>query len=339
MKFSRSVVMLVLFSSILFLSNSGDKKALVVEAASDLNVPDAKTDVVPTEQEKTDVVPTEQEKTDVVPTEQEKTDVLPTEQEKTDVLPTEQEKTLFSTILKSFKNGHVDLTTLASALNDPNINRLAASLSKANLTKLAAVLEEPQVDLSKLVAALSDPDLNLDKLVATFGDPTVLPPPNLKHASSDDTGIMAMMKSWASQIGESLKGHMTTATSPTGVANKNKNNGVEKAPIEMSAQKPNGGVSSEIPTGFERSTPSPDANTYGKSLVTGVEVTTGTTGNSMQTEEEGESAQSTFNHRLIYYVVAGVLGLSMCIFLATRLSKSYRGEEVEETRSSIRMVA
>jgi len=42
---------------------------------------------------------------------------------------------------------------------------------------------------------------------------------------------------------------------------------------------------------------------------------------------------------VIYYAVAGLLGLSMCIFLATRLSKSYRGEEIEETRSSIRMVA
>lgn len=109
--------------------------------------------------------------------------------------PTQQEKTILSTILskalssdplpshialvcwalESFKNGHVDLATLATALNDPNISKLASTLSKAKLTKLAEVLEEPQVDLRKLVAALSDPDLNLDKLVATFGDSNVGP--------------------------------------------------------------------------------------------------------------------------------------------------------------------
>jgi hypothetical protein len=111
------------------------------------------------------------------------------------VQPTQQEKTILSTILskalssdplsshialvcwalESFKNGHVDLATLATALNDPNISKLASTLSKAKMTKLAEVLEEPQVDLRKLVAALSDPDLNLDKLVATFGDSNVGP--------------------------------------------------------------------------------------------------------------------------------------------------------------------
>jgi len=69
-----------------------------------------------------------------------------------------------------------------------------------------------------------------------------------------------------------------------------------------------------------------------------MEVTTGTTDGTTLKEVEGEQAQSTFNHKLIYYAVAGLLALSMCIYLATRLSKSYRGEEVEETRSSVRMV-
>lgn len=95
---------------------------------------------------------------------------------------------------------------------------------------------------------------------------------------------------------------------------------------------------SDIPAGFERSTPSPDANTYGKSLLTGMDVKTGTADNVALIEVEGEQAQTTFNHKLIYYAVAGLLAVSMLIFLATRLSKSSRGEEIEETRSSVRLV-
>jgi len=228
---------------------------------------------------------------------------------------------------------------LASALNDPNVSKLASSLSKANLTKLAEVLEEPQVDLNKLVSALSDPELNLDKLVATFGDSKVLPPTNLK-AVHGESGIMAMMKNWAGHIGDSLKGHMTL-TSSDGMSDKStgEKHGVDfdKIPVEATTHKQGVEGGNGIPTGFERSTPSPDANTYGKSLLTGMDVKTGTTDNTALVEVEGEQAQTTFNHRLIYYALAGLLGLSMCIFLATRLSKSYRGEEIEESRGSARI--
>jgi hypothetical protein len=96
---------------------------------------------------------------------------------------------------------------------------------------------------------------------------------------------------------------------------------------------------SGIPAGFERSTPSPDADTYGKSLMSGEEETVPAM-TTATTEEEGDvegSAQSSMplDHKVLYLLLAGVFGLSMVIFLATRFAKSYRGDgDGEETARS-----
>jgi hypothetical protein len=246
------------------------------------------------------------------------------------------ERSVFSTILKSFKDGNVNLNSLATALDDPSLHSLAQMLSNANLTQLAAAMEPP-VNLTNLARALSDSNLDLDKLLARFGEPRHFS--GFNPMGKGDDGLLGMMREWAHKVGDKLPSLSTIAPTPVAAppaiteltkdeaAAMQKLENDEKLAIatrQPEAPTKSGGESDgshyTIPPAFE--------------LHPTNESPVDVSHNDDDADADGSLEIDYFNealeHANLLYVVLGVVfGLSLCIFLTTRIAKARNSRREE----------